>query len=137
LTLSRENRVSRRGTSHDGFFLPGGLNFDLLRNQFPDADHFLTVIGEAWLRRNKPPHDGNKAFELRHKKSLRCSALLIPSRLNISAEMELLRLRTSISATGMSGLGQEETFVPALAIADILAVILHRERGRHSLLSPD
>jgi hypothetical protein len=33
-------------------------------NQFPNADHFLTVIGEAWLRRNKPPNDGNKAFEL-------------------------------------------------------------------------
>jgi hypothetical protein len=32
------------------------------RNQFPNADHFLTVIGEAWLRRNKPPNDGNKAF---------------------------------------------------------------------------
>ena len=33
--------------------------------------------------------------------------------------------------------GQEETFVRDLAIADILAVIRHRERGRHSLLSPD
>jgi hypothetical protein len=48
--------------SHDGFFLPSVLNFDFLRNQFPDADHFLAVIGEAWLRRNKPRNDAGKAF---------------------------------------------------------------------------
>jgi hypothetical protein len=77
-TLSRENRVPRWGTFHDGLFLPGGLYFDLLRNQFPNADHFLAVIGEAWLHRNKPPNDGSKAFELRHEQSLRCSAVLRP-----------------------------------------------------------
>jgi hypothetical protein len=46
-------------------------------NQFPNADHFLTVIGEAWLRRNKPPNDGNKAFERRHKNFLSLPCHLI------------------------------------------------------------
>jgi hypothetical protein len=32
---------------------------------------------------------------------------------------------------------QKETFGRVLAIADILAIIRHRESGRHSLLSPD
>ena len=48
-----------------------------------------------------------------------------------------LRKQTSPNGTRKPAEGQKETFVRVLAIADILAIIRHRERGRHSLLSPD
>ena len=65
-TLSGEDRVSRWGAPVRRFLLPSGLKFDVVGNQFPGADHFLSVVGEARLGRDKPDNNGDEAIEPGH-----------------------------------------------------------------------